>query len=125
MHRAVVGVVGSRPCGELLQVLLSQCDGSGLVAQAEHMGVLLRDVVGQHLGADGCPDSGRGDVVLNPYGYAVKRSTVLAAHHLLLAVLGLGYRLLVEHGDEGVQDGLKPVRLRQDGLGYFHRGDLP
>ena len=117
VHRPVVEVVGGGSGGKLLQVLLAQDDGPGLFHPCDHQCVLFRHMVGQYLGANGGLDVGGGDVVFDPDGNTVQWPPVLPPHQRRLLLLRLGPRLVVEQGDERVQFGLKPIGLRQRGLG--------
>ena len=125
VDRPVVGVVGGHPGGELLQVLLPQDDGPSPFAKGDHVGVLLGDVLREHLGCHRSADAAGGDVVFDADGDAVERAPVLPRCQGLLLLSGALQRLLVEYRDKGVQGGLEPVRLGQGRLRHLHGRDLP
>ena len=125
VDRAVVGVVGGGPGGELFQVFLAQYDGARLFAEGNHPGVLAGHVVGQYQGTDGGADALRGEVVLDADGDSVERPAIFPIGQLRFQLPGAGQGSFVEQGYEGIELGLKPVGPGQGGLSDLDRGNLP
>ena len=53
VHRSIMRIVGGGSRGEFLQVFLSQNDRPGRLTSTDDIGVLVGDMVSQHLRADG------------------------------------------------------------------------
>ena len=124
VHRAVMGVVGCGPGGELLEVLFAKEDRPSVPAADNDLGVFVRHMVGQHLGTHGGGDAGGGQIVLQAHGNAVQRAPVVSERYLSLRLLRLGHGPFVKDGDERVQRGLQTVRLGQGGFGQLHGGNF-
>ena len=53
------------------------------------MGVFRGDVIAQHLGADGRPNPGGGEIVFDANRDAVQGAAIIPTHHRCLGVFGL------------------------------------
>ena len=110
MHGAVKGIVGCCAGGELLQVLLAQDYRAGLLASPDHLGVLVRHIIGQDTSAQSGQNPCGGEIVLDPDGDALQRAQVFAPCYGRLLFPRLAARLVVQDGDEGVQLWLQAFR---------------
>src|SRR5262245_30925453 len=88
-HSAVVEIIGGRARRELLQIFLPDHDGAGLLAPADHVRILLRDIVSQDLGTDGSADASSGDVIFDANGNTMQGAPVLAPHQGSFLLSGL------------------------------------
>ena len=124
-HFAVIADHRAAAIGKLMQVVLSKKHGPRIFQPPHHFGIFRRNPILEYRAGGGGAYPGGIDEIFQGERDAVQRPAPVSANNFILSAACLCKRQFCSHRDEGIQNRIQFLNLREALLRQFHGRQFP